>query len=53
MATATSIAQVSGHEGTELEVMNTLAQYVPYCIFKVHPVASEDQVNDMIKNLTG
>jgi hypothetical protein len=40
-------------EGTELEVMNTLAQYVPYCIFKVHPVASESQVNEMIKALSG
>ena len=40
-------------EGTELEVMNTIAQYVPYCIFKVHPVASESQVNEMIKALSG
>ncbi len=40
-------------EGIELEVMNTIAQYVPYCIFKVHPVASESQVNEMIKALSG
>jgi len=40
-------------EGTELEVLNTIAQYVPYCIFKVHPVASESQVNEMIKALSG
>ena len=43
----------SVHEGTELELMNTLAQYVPFCIFKVHPVASESQVNEMIKGLSG
>ena len=43
----------SVHEGTELEVMNTLAQYVPFCIFKVHPVASESQVSEMIKGLSG
>ena len=41
------------HEGTELDVMNTLAQYVPFCIFKVHPVASESQVSEMIKGLSG
>jgi hypothetical protein len=43
----------SVQEGTELEVMNTLAQYVPFCIFKVHPVASESQVSEMIKGLSG
>ena len=43
----------SVHEGTELEVMNTLAQYVPFCIFKVHPIASESHVNEMIKGLSG
>jgi hypothetical protein len=41
------------HEGTELEVMNALAQYVPFCSFKVHPVATESQVNEMIKALSG
>jgi hypothetical protein len=43
----------SVQEGTELEVMNTLAQYVPFCIFKVHPVASESHVGEMIKGLSG
>ena len=41
------------NEGTELEVMLGLAQYVPFCSFKVHPVATENQVNEMIKALTG
>ena len=41
------------YEGTELEVLTTIQQYVPYCIFKVHPVATESQVNEMIKALTG
>jgi len=40
-------------EGTEMEVMNTLQQYVPFCIFEVHPVATESQVNEMIKGMTG
>ncbi len=43
----------SVHEGTELELMNSLAQYVPFCIFKVHPIASESHVNEMIKGLSG
>ena len=41
------------YEGTELEVMNTIQQYIPYCIFKMHPIATESQVNEMIKALTG
>ena len=41
------------YEGTELEVMNTIQQYIPYCIFEMHPVATESQVNEMIKALTG
>ena len=43
----------SVNEGTELEVMSSLAQYVPFCIFKVHPIASESDVNEMIKGLSG
>ena len=41
------------YEGTELEVMNTIAQYVPFVIYKMHPVATESQMNEMIKALTG
>ena len=36
-------------EGSEMEVMNALQQYVPFCIFEVHPIATESQVNEMIK----
>ncbi|MBW1707983.1 MAG: hypothetical protein JRJ86_22960 [Deltaproteobacteria bacterium] len=41
------------NEGTELEVMKALQQYVPFCIFSVHPISTESQVNEMIKGLTG
>jgi hypothetical protein len=41
------------NEGTEIEVMRSLQQYVPFCIFKVYPVATEKQVNEMIKGLAG
>jgi hypothetical protein len=40
-------------EGSELEVMNSIQQYVPFVIFKVHAIASESQVNEMIKALSG
>ncbi|MCW8803878.1 MAG: hypothetical protein OQK57_05720, partial [Ignavibacteriaceae bacterium] len=41
------------NEGTEVEVMNTLQQFVPYCIFTVHPIATESQVNEMVKAISG
>ena len=40
-------------EGTELETMNTLQQYIPFCFFKVHAIASVSQAEEMIKKLTG
>ena len=41
------------NEGSEVEVMNALQQFVPYATFTVHPIATEDQVNEMIKALPG
>jgi hypothetical protein len=41
------------NESTEMEVMSTLAQYVPFCTFRVYPIASESQVNEMITALSG
>lgn len=46
-------AGYSVFEGSEVEVMKALQQYVPFCIFEVRPVASETQVNEMISALTG
>jgi hypothetical protein len=40
-------------EGSEIEVMKALQQYVPYVIFKVHPVGTVSHVNDMVKALAG
>ncbi len=40
-------------EGSELEVMKGLQQYVPFVRFQLHPIALEDQVNEVIKALTG
>jgi len=40
-------------EGSELELMTSIQQYVPFCTFKTYPVATENQVNEMIKTLAG
>ena len=50
------VGESSGYainEGTEIEVMRSLQQFVPFCIFKVYPIATESQVNEMLKGLTG
>ena len=50
------VGQTNGYsvfEGSEVEVMKTLQQYVPFCIFKVHPISTESQVNEMIAALSG
>ena len=41
------------NEGSELEVMKALQRYVPFVKFQVHAIASEDQVNELIKALSG
>lgn len=50
------IGEASGYtvmEGSEVEVMKALQQYVPYCTFQSHPVASVSQVEEMISALSG
>jgi hypothetical protein len=39
-------------EGTEVEIMNQIQQYTPFVFFKVHPIASVTQAEEMIKVLT-
>jgi hypothetical protein len=51
----TFIGELSGYaveEGSELEVMNAVQQYTPFVHFKVHPIGSVIQVDEMIKALT-
>ena len=36
-------------EGSEIDVMKSAMQYAPYIRFKVHPVASLDQVEQAIQ----
>ena len=49
------VGETSGYtiyEGEETEVMIALQQYVPFARFKVHPLASIRQVDEMIKSLS-
>jgi hypothetical protein len=49
------VGEINGYavfEGTEVEVANATHRYVPWCIFKVHPIASVNQVDEIIKALT-
>ena len=51
----TFIGELSGYaveEGSELEVMNAVQQYTPFVHFKVHPIGSVSQVEEMIKAMT-
>ena len=38
-------------EGTEVEISKMVQRYSPYCEFSTHPVASLDQMNEVIKAL--
>ena len=40
-------------EGTEVQVGMFIQQYTPYVTFETHPIASFDQVNEVVKSLTG
>jgi len=39
-------------EGTEVELMKQIQQYTPFVYFKVHPIGSIAQVEEMIKAMT-
>lgn len=40
-------------EGTELEVHTLVQKWVPFVLFKVHAIASVNQVGEMIRSLSG
>jgi len=40
-------------EGSEVEINKMVQQYSPYVGFQTHPIASLEQVDEMIKSLTG
>ena len=52
----TFVGEINGfavYEGTEVQVGSALVKYVPYVSFKVHPLASESQTNEIVKSLSG
>ena len=40
-------------EGSEVEVANMVQQYVPYINVEVLPIATFDQIEEVVKTLTG
>lgn len=40
-------------EGTNVEIMKMTEQYVPYILFETKPVSSVEEVNELIKHLSG
>ena len=40
-------------EGTNVEIMKTTEQYVPYVDFETHPVATVEEAGELIKHLSG
>ena len=48
------VGEINGYsvaEGTEVEIGNMLQQFAPFVRFKVHPIASVSQVEEVIKAL--
>src|SRR4030042_2115422 len=49
------VGEINGYsvaEGAEVEIGNMLQQFAPFVRFKVHPIASVSQVEEVIKALT-
>ncbi len=49
------VGELNGYsvaEGTEVEIANMLQKFSPYVHFKVHPISSVSQVEEVIKALT-
>jgi hypothetical protein len=40
-------------EGTTLDVMKMTQQYAPYVKFEVHPVASVNEIGELLKHMSG
>jgi len=40
-------------EGSEVDISKMVQQYSPFCQFSTHPIASFDQINEMVQFLTG
>jgi hypothetical protein len=38
-------------EGTEVDISKMIQRYSPYCIFSTHPIASVQQMNEVLKSI--
>ena len=50
------IGETSGYaiyQGTEIDIMKAVQQYIPYASYTVKPLATLEQVNEMLSTLAG
>lgn len=40
-------------EGSEVDICKMVQRYSPFCGFSTHPIASVDQMNEVIKAISG
>lgn len=40
-------------EGSEVDICKMVQRYSPFCAFSTHPIASVDQMNDVLKAMAG
>ena len=48
------VGELNGYviaEGTEVEIGNMVQRYVPYVFFKTYPIASVDQLGEIVQGL--
>jgi hypothetical protein len=52
----TFVGETKGYsvaDGTEVEISRLNQQYFPFVLFKVHPIASVDQIEAVVNSLVG
>ncbi len=40
-------------EGTEVDICKMVQRYSPFCLFSTHPIASVEQMNEVLDFITG
>ena len=40
-------------EGSEVDIQKMIQPYTPFCQFSTHPIASFDQINEVVQSMTG
>lgn len=40
-------------EGTEVDISKMVQRYMPFCLFSTHPIASVNQMDEVLKFISG